>query len=143
MGPFPNGYAGINHAIWADNRFVPHVTLRADHGLIANRCAGLNDSVRLNRNARAQLHAWIDNGAWMNAWRKRNWFWRKFQHETLECFRRTCDANLRDRDCFGELHRHQYRGSARPPQLHCVFRIVEKRDLAFNRLGERRCTRNP
>ena len=55
----------INVTRGPDHRLVSDVTAHANDRVVADFCSGFDDRQRLNRNALAQLNAWIDDRAGM------------------------------------------------------------------------------
>src|SRR4029079_13846554 len=85
----------INVTLGPDHRLVSDIAACANDCVIADSCAGFDDRQRLNRNAIAQLNAWIDDRAGMNTGRETDSLWSEFEQYLFESFARIGNANLR------------------------------------------------
>src|SRR5215475_6864070 len=80
-----NCHVRINATPGPDHCLVSDVAARANDRLVADPCAGVDDRQRLNRNALAELNAWIDDSAWMNARREGDRLRREFEQHLFKC----------------------------------------------------------
>src|SRR5262249_47727018 len=107
LASFPDCHSRINQTRRPNYTFMSDVRPRADDRVVADFSAGFDDHIRLDRHALTQTNAWIDNGALMNARRKRNRLWRQLKHDLLKSLGRIRNANLRGSDRLGKLKWHE------------------------------------
>ena len=69
-----------------DHRLVSDVAPRANDRVVADSCAGFDNRQRLNRNALAELNAWIHDCGRMNTGRESNRARCEFEQNLLERF---------------------------------------------------------
>ncbi len=113
------------------------ITVRADDGVIANRCPAFDHRIGLDGNARAEFRIRCDHRRRVDARRELNGLGREAEHNSLERLRRIRDADQRGADGLGELGRHEDGGGAGLAQLRHVSRVRVEGDLTRGRVGER------
>jgi hypothetical protein len=132
-----NCHMRINVTRGPDHSLVPDVAACANDRVVADFCSGFDYCEWLNRDALAQLNAWIDDRRGMGAGREGDSLRREFEHHLLECLRGIGNANLGRTNRLRKIRRNKNCRCAGFAQQADVFSICEEADFSRRRFAER------